>query len=194
MSFNSELTWPRALSAVAITWLARSVLLMAFLMLVMSLRRFSLAIKPAGSSLPVLIRKPVLNRVKRLLQRRVGSTQRVLGDQRADVCVNPRHCKPPLWERNCDHLRPADYDLFDPARHWCVCCVEGTSLSITSCPTAHPSISTATSAPEGGLALRKRRSHRLSGAASGKNFSPWRIVAGSVYAEYRPRQMGGSGS
>ena len=30
---------------------------------VMSLRRFSLAIKPAGSSLPVLIRKPVLNRV-----------------------------------------------------------------------------------------------------------------------------------
>ena len=32
-------------------------------MLVMSLRRFSLAIKPAGSSLPVLIRKPVLSRV-----------------------------------------------------------------------------------------------------------------------------------
>ncbi len=64
MSLSSELTWPRALSAVAITWLARSVLLMALLMLVMSLRRFSLAIKPAGSSLPVLIRKPVLNRCK----------------------------------------------------------------------------------------------------------------------------------
>jgi hypothetical protein len=32
-------------------------------MLVMSLRRFSLAINPAGSSLPVLIRKPVLSRV-----------------------------------------------------------------------------------------------------------------------------------
>jgi len=43
---------------------ARSVLLMALVMLVMSLRRFSLAIKPAGSSLPVLIRKPVLSRVR----------------------------------------------------------------------------------------------------------------------------------
>jgi hypothetical protein len=30
----------------------------------MSLRRFSLAIKPAGSSLPTLIRKPVLKRVR----------------------------------------------------------------------------------------------------------------------------------
>src|SRR4051794_36206405 len=62
MSFKRLLTWPNALSAVAITWFARSVLLMAFLMLVMSLRKFSLAIKPAGSSLPVLILKPVLNR------------------------------------------------------------------------------------------------------------------------------------
>jgi hypothetical protein len=42
--------------------LARSLLLMALLMLVMSRRRFSLAIKPAGSSLPELIRKPVLKR------------------------------------------------------------------------------------------------------------------------------------
>ena len=75
----------------AITWLARSVLLMAFLMLVMSLRRFSLAIKPAGSSLPVLIRKPVLSRVSACVQRRVGSAQRVLGNQRADIRVNPRH-------------------------------------------------------------------------------------------------------
>jgi hypothetical protein len=48
---------------VAITWFARSVLLMARLMLVMSLRRFSLAIYPAGSSLPVLIRTPVLKRL-----------------------------------------------------------------------------------------------------------------------------------
>src|SRR6188474_697331 len=36
---------------------------MALLMLVMSRRRFSLAIKPAGSSLPELIRRPVLSRV-----------------------------------------------------------------------------------------------------------------------------------
>src|SRR4029078_12516867 len=63
MSFKSPLTWPSALSAVAITWLARSVLPMARLILVMSLRRFSLAIKPAGSFLPVLIFNPVLSRV-----------------------------------------------------------------------------------------------------------------------------------
>jgi hypothetical protein len=57
------LTCASALSAVAMSWLARSVLLIALLMLVMSRRRFSLAIKPAGSSLPELIRKPVLSRV-----------------------------------------------------------------------------------------------------------------------------------
>ena len=73
MSFSSELTWPRALSAVAMSWLARSLLLMAFSMLVMSLRRFSLAIKPAGSSLPVLIRKPVLKPGQRDLQVGVGA-------------------------------------------------------------------------------------------------------------------------
>jgi hypothetical protein len=37
---------------------------MAFCVLVMSLRKASLAIKPAGSSLPALIRKPVLKRVR----------------------------------------------------------------------------------------------------------------------------------
>jgi hypothetical protein len=41
---------------------------MARLMLVISLRKFSLAIKPAGSSLPVLIRKPVLNRLRAWLK------------------------------------------------------------------------------------------------------------------------------
>ena len=63
MSFSSELTWPSELSAVAMTWLARSELLIAFSVLTMSLRSASLAIKPAGSSAPVLIRKPVLKRV-----------------------------------------------------------------------------------------------------------------------------------
>ena len=43
--------------------LSCSVLLIARRIDVMSLRKFSLAIKPAGSSLPLLIRKPVLNRV-----------------------------------------------------------------------------------------------------------------------------------
>jgi hypothetical protein len=45
------------------SWLARSLLLMAFCVAVISLRSDSLAIKPAGSSLPTLIRKPVLKRV-----------------------------------------------------------------------------------------------------------------------------------
>ena len=103
---SSELTWPRALSAVAMTWFARSVLLMARLMLVMSLRRFSLAIKPAGSSLPVLIRKPVLKPRESLLQSGVGPAQRVLGDQRTDVRINPCHCKTPLWDRNLFQPRP----------------------------------------------------------------------------------------
>jgi hypothetical protein len=44
--------------------LARSLFETAFSILVMSLRNASLAIKPAGSSLPTLMRKPVLNRVK----------------------------------------------------------------------------------------------------------------------------------
>ena len=66
MSFNRAETWPRALSAVAITWLARSLLLIAMFTLLMSARSTSLAIKPAGSSLPVLMRKPVLRRVNAL--------------------------------------------------------------------------------------------------------------------------------
>ncbi len=54
----------RGLSAVLMIWLARCVLLIALLRLEISLRSASLAIKPAGSSEPLLIRKPVLNRVK----------------------------------------------------------------------------------------------------------------------------------
>jgi hypothetical protein len=49
---------------VAITWLARTLLLTACFTLMMSLRSASLAIKPAGSSFPLLIRKPVLKRVR----------------------------------------------------------------------------------------------------------------------------------
>src|SRR4029078_3282099 len=52
------------LSAVAINWSARWLLVMAFCTLTMSLRSTSLAIKTAGSSLPVLIRKPVLKQFK----------------------------------------------------------------------------------------------------------------------------------
>ena len=48
----------------AIIWLARWLLVIARSTLTMSARKTSLAIKPAGSSLPVLIRKPVLSRVK----------------------------------------------------------------------------------------------------------------------------------
>ena len=81
MLLSRSLTWPKPLSAVAITSFARSVLLMALVMAVMSLRRFSLAIKPAGSSLPVLIRKPVLSRVKDCCKSALRPAQRVLSDQ-----------------------------------------------------------------------------------------------------------------
>jgi hypothetical protein len=63
MSFRRLLTWPSALSAVLMIWLARRVLLTALFRLVISLRSASLAIKPAGSSEPLLIRRPVLSRV-----------------------------------------------------------------------------------------------------------------------------------
>ena len=63
MSFNRLLTCPKALSAVPISRLARVLLEIALSMLVMSARNVSLAINPAGSSLPELIRKPVLSRV-----------------------------------------------------------------------------------------------------------------------------------
>ena len=64
MSLSRLLTCPRALSAVLMIWLARRVFETALPRLVISLRRASLAIKPAGSSAPLLIRRPVLNRVK----------------------------------------------------------------------------------------------------------------------------------
>ncbi len=62
ISLSSELTCPSALSAVAMSWLARWLLVIARCTLVISLRKASLAIRPAGSSLPVLMRKPVLRR------------------------------------------------------------------------------------------------------------------------------------
>ena len=65
-----------------INWFARWLLVIAFCTLTMSLRSTSLAIKPAGSSLPVLIRKPVLKRFKDLfLQIVVRLGQVGLGDQ-----------------------------------------------------------------------------------------------------------------
>ena len=64
MSLSKELTCPNALSAVLIIWFAIWLLLIAWFVLAMLLLITSLAIKPAGSSAPELIRKPVLNRVR----------------------------------------------------------------------------------------------------------------------------------
>ena len=72
-------------------WVARCVLEIALLMLVMSLRRASLAIKPAGSSLPLLIRKPVRQACERSLQFAVRLAQPVLSYKRAYVGVNSSH-------------------------------------------------------------------------------------------------------
>ena len=61
-SFISELTSVRPPSAVPMMLLARSALSMAWAMPVFSERRFSLAMRPAGLSAPLLIFKPVLSR------------------------------------------------------------------------------------------------------------------------------------
>src|SRR4051812_17778414 len=66
-SFRSELTSFKPPSAVPMMLLARWALLMAELMPVFSARRFSLAMRPAGSSLPLLIFRPVLNRSRLVL-------------------------------------------------------------------------------------------------------------------------------
>ena len=63
MLSSSELTWLRALSAVAITELACWLLLMPACTPMMLDCKFCVAIKPAGSSAPLLICKPVLKRV-----------------------------------------------------------------------------------------------------------------------------------
>ena len=91
MSLSRLLIWPRALSAVAMSWSARWLLLIAVLALVMSRRRFSLAIKPAGSSLPELIRRPVLSRLSGGLQLRVRAAEGRLSNQGTDIRVDTAH-------------------------------------------------------------------------------------------------------
>jgi hypothetical protein len=61
-SFSSELTSVRPPSAVPMMLLARSALSIAVVMPVFSARRFSLAMRPAGLSAPLLIFRPVLSR------------------------------------------------------------------------------------------------------------------------------------
>ena len=63
MLSNSVLTWPKALSAVAISELACWLLLMPAFTPMMSDCKSCDAIKPAGSSAPLLIFRPVLKRV-----------------------------------------------------------------------------------------------------------------------------------
>ena len=102
-------------------------------MLVMSLRRFSLAIKPAGSSLPVLIRKPVLSRVSAWFNAALDRPNVFWATSELTFVLIRVIAKPPYGKK----LHPPETGClysFDPACHWCVFGVEGTSLSIMSCP------------------------------------------------------------
>jgi hypothetical protein len=95
----------------------------------MSLRRFSLAIKPAGSSLPVLIRRPVLNRVSACSNASLDRLKLFwaiseLTFELIRVIENPPYGNgtASTWDRQIKSL--------DPAGHWFHFGVEGTDLSI----------------------------------------------------------------
>ena len=161
-------------------------------MLVMSLRRFSLAIKPAGSSLPLLIRKPVLSRVSASFNAALDRPNVFWATKELTFVLIRVIAKPPYGKKRLPPESGCLY-LVGPDRYRCVFHVEGTSLSILSCAPVDLGITRPIRVMLE-MALSKRRSRYSSGRPAGKFFYPRRVIATGSYSKYRPRQLGDSAS